>query len=121
MKMEFSGAHNGMYLIRDNELQDIKANRFAIGSFIRGEKRKFDNLEFDLKKGDIIYVSSDGFPDQFGGELGKKYKYKPFKAFLVSIHKKPMEEQKVLLNEEFERWLRDYEQIDDVIVFGVRV
>ncbi|MEQ8323905.1 MAG: two-component regulator propeller domain-containing protein [Vicingaceae bacterium] len=121
LKMEYSGAHNAMYLIRDGELIETKADRFAIGSFIRGEKRKFTNHVFDLKKGDLIYVFSDGFPDQFGGKDGKKYKYKPFKEFLLSIIDKSMKEQHQMLEEEFINWLGSHSQIDDVIIIGVRV
>jgi serine phosphatase RsbU (regulator of sigma subunit) len=119
--MEYAGAHNPMYICRKGELIETKADKFAIGSFIRGEKRKYTNHAFDLQKGDVIYIFSDGFPDQFGGPLGKKYKYKPFKELLVSICDKPMAEQMKLLEEEFIRWTGSYEQIDDVIVFGVRV
>ena len=120
-KLEYAGANNGVYIIRNGELIETKGNRFAIGSFIRGEKRKFDNHTFDLQKGDLIYVFSDGYPDQFGGESGKKYKYKPFKEFLLSIHEKSMSEQHKLLEQDFINWLGDYSQIDDVLVIGVRV
>lgn len=121
MKLEYAGAHNPMYLYRKGELTEIKADKFAIGSFIRGEKRKFTNHVLDIEKGDMVYVFSDGFPDQFGGDRGKKYKYKPFKEFLLSICNKDADEQRALLQDEFLRWLGSHEQIDDVIVFGVRI
>jgi serine phosphatase RsbU (regulator of sigma subunit) len=121
MSASYAGAHNPMYIIRKGELIETKADKFAIGSFIRGEKRKFTNHNYDLEKGDVIYVFSDGFPDQFGGPNGKKYKYKPFKQFLVGIADKPMDQQMGMLEEEFLRWLGNNDQIDDVIIFGVRV
>lgn len=121
MTANYAGAHNPIYHISDGEFNEIKADKFAIGSFIRGEKKKYTNHVINLKKGDILYTFSDGFPDQFGGPKGKKYKYKPFKEFLMSIHKKPMAEQYKLLEKEFIEWLGNHEQIDDVIVFGVRI
>lgn len=120
-KLHYAGAHNPLYIFRNGELLETKADKFAIGSFIRGEKRKFTSHEFDIVEGDMVYIFSDGFPDQFGGEKGKKYKYRPFKEFLLSIHEKPMEEQLNLLEAEFVRWLGRLEQIDDVIIMGVRV
>ena len=74
-----------------------------------------------MKKNDIIYLFSDGFSDQFGGETAKKYKAANFKRFLLSIHDKDMEVQQQLLSDEFDRWKGELEQIDDVCVMGVRV
>ena len=69
---------------------------------------------------DIIYLFSDGFADQFGGEEAKKYKYKPFKDFLLSIHKKDMIQQKELLIKEFNNWKGENEQIDDILIMGLK-
>ena len=74
-----------------------------------------------LEKGDVIYVFSDGYPDQFGGPKGKKFMYKPFREMLLSIHEKPMDEQHKLLFNSFIQWRGEIEQIDDVCVIGVRV
>ena len=74
-----------------------------------------------MQEGDSIYLFSDGFADQFGGPNGKKYKYKPFKNLLLSFSEKPMEEQHTIMNEEFETWKGELEQVDDVCVIGVRV
>lgn len=119
--IEYAGAHNPLYIIRNDELIETKANKFAIGSFIRGEKQKFENHTFEAMSGDTIYAFSDGFPDQFGGENGKKYKYRPFKNFLMSIHKEPMHVQHQKLEDEFISWLGSYEQIDDVLIIGVKI
>jgi len=121
LKVGYAGANNPLYIFRDGELIETKADKFAIGSFISGEKKGFKNHEFDLKKGDVIYLFSDGFPDQFGGPKGKKYMYKSFKGFLKSIHLKPMNEQHDLLEKEFISWIGPYEQIDDVIIMGTRL
>ena len=80
-----------------------------------------NDLSFDLEKGDTIYIFSDGYVDQFGGERGKKFKAKAFRELLLSIQDKAMEEQKTSIDKTFETWKGDLEQIDDVCVIGVRV
>ena len=75
----------------------------------------------DLQKGDSIYIFTDGFVDQFGGEKGKKFKVKAFRELLLSIQDKSMVIQKDILDETFEKWKEKFEQIDDVCVMGVRV
>ena len=117
--LQYAGAHNPLWLIRNGELIETKANKQPIG--------KFDNLlpykthSFELEKGDTFYIFSDGYSDQFGGEKGKKYKSGNFKKFLLSIQEYSMEKQHNLLDEEFEKWRGKIEQIDDVCVVGVRV
>ena len=119
-KLEFSGANNPMYLIRNNELIEYKADKMPVGLYERKDA-PFSRVEIDVLNEDIIYLFSDGFADQFGGENGKKYMYKRFKEFLLSIHKLPMEEQEKLIDEEAKRWRGDqYEQIDDQLIIGVR-
>jgi serine phosphatase RsbU (regulator of sigma subunit) len=98
---------------------ETKANKQPIG--------KFDNLlpftthSFLLEKGDTVYIFSDGYSDQFGGDKGKKFKSKAFKELLLSIEDKPMEEQKASIDKTFETWKGALEQIDDICVIGVRV
>lgn len=118
-KLEYAGAHNPLWIIRNGEIIETKANKQPIG--------KFDNLlpyttnTFELEKNDTIYIFSDGYPDQFGGEKGKKYKSGKFKKFLLSIQEHSMEKQRELLDAEFENWRGSIEQIDDVCVIGVRI
>jgi len=81
----------------------------------------FTNHFVDVQDGDVIYLFSDGFPDQFGGADRKKYKYGKFRNFLLDIHREPMKRQRDLLWKEFDRWKGDYEQIDDVLVMGIRI
>ncbi len=136
MKLEFAGAHNSAYLVRDNiahmdiglngsgrpfseDLMEIKADKQPVGYYEYREK--FKHNEVKLQKDDCIYLFSDGFADQFGGPHGKKYNYIRFKKFLISIHHKPMAEQHELIRKEFEKWKGDEDQIDDVIVFGVKI
>jgi len=124
--VEYAGAHNSLYLIRNEALNEYKADKQPIGYF---EKYKpFTNHEIKAQKGDCIYLFSDGFVDQFGGlnpesrnSGGKKYKSKNFKELLLKIHKKPMQQQKETLMEEFFKWKGDLEQLDDVCVIGMRI
>ena len=120
MKLKFAGAYNPLYLIRENELQIIKTDKFAIGSFKPGEKN-FETIEIDVKKGDKIYIFSDGYADQFGGPRGKKFMYRQFKETLLSTIHESMENQKQLLDKRIESWRGSLEQIDDIVIFGVEV
>lgn len=119
MQLEYSGAHNPLWIVRNNEIIEYKANPQPIGKYFAREP--FTNHSIQLEKGDSIYMFSDGFQDQFGGEKGKKYKAKPFQKFLISIQGESMEKQHDLINAEFERWCGSEQQIDDVCVIGVRV
>lgn len=121
-RLEYAGANNPLYIIRDGELMETKATKRAIGSdYAAEDQMEFVNHEFDVQSGDCVYVFSDGYADQFGGPKGKKFKYKQFKDFLVEIHQKPMKEQLTLLQDRLTSWMGDIEQIDDICVIGVRV
>jgi serine phosphatase RsbU (regulator of sigma subunit) len=121
MKLQFAGANNPLCLVRDGELIQIKGNRMAIGGNFDEELPKFTNHEMDLKKGDILYTFSDGYPDQFGGDDGRKFMLKKFRALLLEIHKNPIEEQEKILDDILENWRGKEEQIDDIIVIGVKI
>ena len=116
--IEFAGAYNPLYLIRDNELKEIKANRMPIGIYKKQDP--FSNHVMDVQKGDIFYIFSDGYVDQFGGDKGKKFKSTRFKQLLLDIHKKDMAEQKIVLDHTMEKWKQNYSQIDDILVIGVK-
>ncbi|MBI9068245.1 MAG: SpoIIE family protein phosphatase [Salinivirgaceae bacterium] len=120
MQLSFAGAYNGLFIIRDGELNQLKADRMPIGYHIKKDV-PFTKQNFELKKGDCLYNSSDGYPDQFGGPDGRKYMTKRFKELLLKIHQKPMDEQREILNKEFDDWRGCTEPIDDVIVIGVRI
>ncbi len=120
MKMQYAGAYNPMYLYRNNELIEIKADRMPIGIYVK-EKESFTNNEIELQKGDVYYIFSDGYQDQFGGEDGMKFKTKNFKQLLLEIHQKPMAEQREILNTTIDNWRGIWEQVDDIIVLGVRI
>lgn len=121
LELEYAGAFNPLYLLRNNEIQEIKANKFPIGSFVDEEPSNFTNNKFQLQKGDQIYIFSDGYADQFGGPRGKKFMYRRFRELLVANCHKEMSEQKETLQETLFDWMQDEEQVDDILVIGVRV
>ncbi len=120
MTMEFAGAYNPMYMIRDGKLSTFKADRMPIGIHER-DKNPFTNTLINMHKDDKYYILSDGYIDQFGGPKGKKFMTKRFKNLILEIHEKPMTEQKEILWNTLLDWRGDIEQLDDIIVIGVRV
>jgi len=120
MKMEFSGAYNSLWLIREGELFQKKADKMPIGIYSSSD-RSFTRQDIDLQKGDMVYSFSDGYADQFGGPMGKKFMSKNFRKLLLNIHSKSMKEQKRILEETFEQWIADTSQVDDILVVGIRV
>lgn len=120
LQLEFSGAHNPIYLIRDGELTQIESDPYSIGSFSHGE-REYTNQSFQLQKGDCLYLFSDGYADQFGGPKGKKFMRKQFRILLLSMFHLPMRDQKWKLEETLEKWKGELEQVDDILVMGMRV
>jgi ligand-binding sensor domain-containing protein/serine phosphatase RsbU (regulator of sigma subunit) len=119
--LEFSGAVNPIYLIRDNKITEIRGSRFSVGlddNF--DEDQSFENKQILLQEDDVIYLFSDGYADQFGGPEGKKFKYRRFRHLLLTIHQYPMEEQQRLLEERINRWKGSSEQVDDILVIGFR-
>jgi serine phosphatase RsbU (regulator of sigma subunit) len=100
-------------------LKEIKADKQPIG--YHPESHPFSNHEIQLQKGDSIYVFSDGYADQFGGEKGKKFKYKQLETLLVTNNNLPMIQQKKLYKQTFVHWKGQQEQVDDVCILGVRI
>jgi ligand-binding sensor domain-containing protein/serine phosphatase RsbU (regulator of sigma subunit) len=118
--IQFSAAHNPLYLIRDGEIIIYPADKIDIGRY-SAEKAEFTNHLIRCNKGDMIYLFTDGYADQFGGPKGRKYKFQKFRDFLVSIHKKSMEDQKKMLDTEIENWRGNMPQIDDILVMGIKI
>lgn len=119
--LEFAGAYNPLIVIRDNEIIQIKGDKHPIGSFIDQKLKSFTNHEISIQQGDIIYIFSDGYVDQFGGPNGRKFMIKKFKELLMDIHKEPLHEQKEILDRGFNDWRGKYIQIDDILVIGIKV
>ena len=120
MELQFAAAFNPMILVRNGELILHQANKFPIGAFI-GEKTNFDNHVIPLQKGDQIFIFSDGYADQFGGPNGKKFMVGNFRKLLASIASLPSAEQRMKLDETLLNWQGGQEQVDDVLVIGVKV
>ena len=120
LELEYAGAYNPLYIIRKGEMHQIKADKFSIGSFNFGEK-EYTNHVFQLEPGDAVYAYSDGFVDQFGGPKGKKFLKKRFRELLLEISDLPMEDQHTRLNEALITWKRSLDQVDDILVIGVRI
>ncbi len=118
-RLQYAGAHNPLWIVRNGEILEIKADRQPIGKSRLTEP--FTTHTVNLQKADSIYIFSDGYVDQFGGEKGKKFKSMAFKELLISIQNRPMEEQRILIDETFENWKGKLEQIDDVVVMGVKI
>lgn len=119
-KLIFSGAKNPVYIVRNNELIELKGDKKPIGAYDENDNSKFNNIEFDLLDGDVIYSFSDGFPDQFGGPKGKKFMYGKFKKLLISIQSQPIDQQLETLERTFAEWRGEIDQVDDVLVIGVK-
>lgn len=119
-KLEFAGANNPLWIIRNNELTQIKGDSQPVG-ISHGEEKKFTNHTIDLAPGTSFYVLTDGYADQFGGPKGKKFKYAQLKELLLSISSYASNLQSEKLNETFQHWKGNLEQVDDVLVIGVKI
>ncbi len=121
LKLQFAGAFNPLFLVREATLTKYTADKFPIGIFIGEEVRNFHNHEIDLLPKDIIYMASDGYADQFGGAEGKKLKNKFFHQTLIDNHLLEMYQQKINLESFHNQWRGEYEQVDDILVIGIRI
>ncbi|MES2837107.1 MAG: tetratricopeptide repeat protein [Bacteroidota bacterium] len=118
-KLQWSGANNPLWIVRNGELLEYKADKQPIGKY--AEPKPFTTNEIELHKGDTLYIFTDGYADQFGGEKGKKYKSAKMKEMILSIQNQEMEKQREMIDASFESWKGELEQVDDVCVIGVRV
>jgi sigma-B regulation protein RsbU (phosphoserine phosphatase) len=122
MEMEYAGANNPVYIVRNGKLIEIKADKQSIGADVEhSEIKTFTNHRFELEKGDCVYLFTDGYADQFGGPAGKKFKYKQFHELLTDIHQYPMKEQIQILDARHDAWRGKLEQVDDILVIGFRI
>ncbi len=117
--LEYAGANCPLYLLRDKEITQYTPDKRPIGGFDLGDK-SFTDHRIQLHRGDVVYIFSDGYADQFGGPKGKKFLNRRFRELLIAIHDKPMDRQKSLLLEELNKWRGAQEQVDDILVMGMR-
>ena len=120
LTLEFAAANNPLWIYRAGQMLEFKADKMPVGKY-HSEVSSFTLQKVELQKGDIVYSFTDGFADQFGGEKGKKFKYKPFQEILLKNASLDMEQQKNILDKAFENWKGDLEQVDDVLVVGVKI
>lgn len=117
--LRYAGANRPIYIVRNKELFEISPDKYPIGGY--GLEKKFNTKMESLFTGDVLYLFSDGYADQFGGTDGKKFMTKNLKKLFVSIHDKPISEQKVVIEKTFGNWKADREQLDDVLVIGLKI
>ena len=119
--LQFAGAYNPLYLFRDGKLIEYRGDRFPVGTFVGEESGTFRNHEIKVQEGDMLYLFSDGFSDQFGGPQGKKFKVRRFKEMLREVHTFPVDQQYKMISERLKQWIGDLEQVDDIVLLGVRI
>jgi serine phosphatase RsbU (regulator of sigma subunit) len=138
--IQYAGAYNPLYLVRKKEsgepdgvtaglfeeeyqngycLYEIQADKMPIAHYVHMEK--FATHELGIREGDILYLFTDGYADQFGGPMGKKFKYKPFKRLILKNAHLPMEEQRQILSDTLDEWMGNIAQVDDICVMGLRM
>lgn len=120
LKLQYAAANNAFYIIRNNELLICKADKMPVGKG-HDDSISFTFNEVALEKGDLIYTFTDGYADQFGGPKGKKFKYKQLEDIFMSICTLPMKDQSSILNQKFEDWKGSLDQVDDVLIIGIKI
>lgn len=118
--LEFSGAFNPLYLIREGKIIEIKADKVSIGRSSFNTGVDFTNHQVEIKPGDTVYLFSDGYADQFGGKFMKKFKYRNLKELLIKIQPETMDRQRIILNQTIEEWRGNVDQLDDILMIGRR-
>jgi serine phosphatase RsbU (regulator of sigma subunit) len=119
--LEFAGAYNPLYLVRNGEVIVYKADRFPIGISTMEQKKTFTNVIVDIKPGDMLYMCSDGYADQFGSPEVKKFKSVNVKRILSEIWNLPVQEQKERLEKEIMDWKGELPQVDDIMMIGTKI
>lgn len=119
-KLQFAGANNGLYIVRKGQLMELPADKQPIGIYV-GALKPFVLKEMNVEPGDCIYMSSDGYVDQFGGPKGKKYKSINLEKMIIELSVLDLSAQQNQISATFDNWKGLYEQLDDVCVFGVKL
>ncbi|HON52946.1 MAG TPA: 7TM diverse intracellular signaling domain-containing protein, partial [Bacteroidales bacterium] len=119
--MEYAGAYNPIYIIRNQELYELTVDKFSLHKDYASEMPKFTNKIYTLQENDRVFMFTDGYADQFGGENNKRYSKRRFKQLLVQSASKPMSEQKTILEMTHDNWKGKLEQVDDILVLGFEI
>jgi serine phosphatase RsbU (regulator of sigma subunit)/HAMP domain-containing protein len=120
MELQFSGANNPLYIVRDGELHELKSDKFAIASF-EPDSKYYSEKTFALQTGDTIFASTDGFVDQFGGAAGKKFMRRRFRELIIRVSKMPISEHNDEFSRVFDEWKATEDQVDDVLIVSIRI
>ncbi len=120
-RLHFAGANNAIFIVRQNELIELKPDKFPITAALDQEPNHFTDKTFELQTNDCLYLFTDGYADQFGGDRGKKFMYKRMKELFVEIANQTMAQQKAVIENTFHQWKGKTEQIDDVLVIGLKI
>ena len=118
--MQFTGAFSDLYIIRDGNIIEVKGDRFSVGMADDAGRYMFSSSYIPLMPDDMIYLFTDGYVDQFGGPEGKKFKFRRFRRLLLNIYRLPLETQQKILEESITEWMGGQEQVDDILVIGIR-
>jgi tetratricopeptide (TPR) repeat protein len=119
--MEYAGAFNPAWIFRNGKSEELQPDKFPVGHYVEDILRPFTRKQYQLQPGDRVYVFSDGYSDQFGGEFGKKYKRSSFLDFVTRIQNQPFIRHRELLEKEHYDWKRQNDQIDDILILGVEL
>ena len=120
LELVFAGAYNPLYIIREGQLFIIDADAQPVG-YYTGDLKPFNEYKDQLNKGDVVYMSTDGYQDQFGGDRGKKFMRGKFKKMLIDVSRKPLKEQKLYIDELMNKWMSGHDQVDDMCVLGFKL
>jgi ligand-binding sensor domain-containing protein/serine phosphatase RsbU (regulator of sigma subunit) len=118
-ELSYAGANNNLYIVSNGEINEVQADKMPVGRYI--VNKEFVEHRVSIKKGDCIYIFTDGFADQFGGPRGKKFKYSAFKQMFLDVNHLPMPEQQLAITKILKNWMGNLEQIDDICIIGVKV
>jgi serine phosphatase RsbU (regulator of sigma subunit) len=118
-KISYAAANNEPILIQAGNIIELEKDKMPVGKGERTES--FTTFTIQPQKGDVLYLYTDGYADQFGGPKGKKFKYKPLNELLLSVHQLGVEQQQIMINTKFEEWKGNLEQVDDVCIIGLRL
>jgi serine phosphatase RsbU (regulator of sigma subunit) len=121
LTLQYAGAYNPLIMIRDGELSEIKADKMPVAYSDYHGNKTFTNNLVALAPGDCVYMFSDGYADQFGGDDEKKFSSKRLKAALLEVSSLPMSEQEKVMMQHHDNWKGNRNQIDDVLLIGIRI
>lgn len=119
--LRYSGAYQSLFMVRDKELTEYKGERFSLGGTFKHKNKEFTEYQIQIKKGDSLYMLTDGFVDQFGGPKNKKFTRKRLMSLLMEVQGKSMYDQEMAIKSSLQDWKGTYEQVDDILVMGVKI